>query len=80
MHGRGLGKHGQPGTRFVRGISHLDMIRFMPGHHLVSRDALKHRVHDGPFGRRETKAFLRFHLRQSDHFGEASVKAKLGSL
>jgi hypothetical protein len=43
------------------------------GHHLVARDAVGDRVHDGPLRRRDAASGARFPRRQLDHLGAAEV-------
>ena len=48
IHSRGFGVQTVSRAFLVRRIDNLNVIRLMPAHHLVARDALKHCVHDGP--------------------------------
>ena len=42
------------------GVGHLDVVRLVPGHHLVARHAVGHGVHDRPLRRRGVPAALGF--------------------
>ena len=47
----GFDAAGAFGLLFAGGIDDLDVIGFVPGHHLVAADAFEHGMHDGPLGR-----------------------------
>ena len=50
---------------FVRRINDLDVIGFVPRHHLVARDAVENGVHDRPLRRGFTPAPFGFLLREA---------------
>ncbi len=69
----GFGVEGEVGfLRAVR-VGDLDVVGFVAGHHLVSRDAVGHGVHDRPLHRRLFPAAFRFRERERDYFGAAEV-------
>ena len=45
-------------------IRHLNVIGLVPRHHLIARNAVRHRVHDGPLRRGDAPAALSFLARQ----------------
>src|SRR5690348_4819320 len=53
------------------------MIRLVPRHHLIARDAIRHRVHDGPLRGCAVPASLGFWQWKLDDTGTAEVHVKL---
>src|SRR5579862_5948541 len=70
---RGLHCHGLVGGCGAGRISHLDMVGFVTGHHLIARDAVSHGVHDGPLRSGDPPSAFRFFARQIAHAGASEI-------
>jgi len=77
MHRGSLRKHCKSSTFFIGSIGHLDMVRFMPTHHLIAGDSFENHMHDWPLGRGELPSFFSFGLWKFHHFCQAGIEAEL---
>src|ERR1044071_856020 len=74
-----FGEHGSfytaraVGLFLVWGIDDLDVVGFVPRHHLIAADAFKNRVHDGPLRSGFAPAPLGFFLGKFDDLGDTQI-------
>src|SRR5215471_5690154 len=68
VHHGGFDSTGAVCLLFIWGIDDLNMIRFVPCHHLIPADAIEDRVHDWPLRSRFAPAACRFLGGQLDDF------------
>ena len=73
---RGLGVDGEVGVLGGFRVGDLDVVGGVPRHHLVARDPVGDRVHDGPFGRRLLPAAFGFPARQAHDLGATEIVAR----
>ena len=57
----------------IAGIDTLDVIRLVPGHHLIAAHAVSDGMHDGPLPGGGFPAALGFFSRQGDDFAPAQI-------
>src|ERR1035438_854562 len=78
-HGR-LRRQRQIGGVRIRRVGHLHVVGFVPRHHLVARDAVRHGMHDGPLRRSDPPAPLGLFARQFYHFGAADIRLQRAAI